>query len=615
MFQPNTLVNGRYLILNELARGGMGIIYLAIDQQFEDEVALKLSSLDERGKQAFENEAKLLSKLRHTGLPQVRGYFFEGNNQCLVMEFIEGENLHHRVKEIYDTHGRGFSLTEALPIIEQLCGIVAYLHSHTPPVIHRDIKPENIKQMSNGQIILLDFGMAKSQHTQLVGGTPAFASMEQLIGMPTSVQSDVYSIGATVYNLLSGIMPTPVTMRFKGLIDDKDDSLPSLSQLNLNLPLRVSEVISQAMRLSAEDRQTSAAEFWKGFEEACLAKDATAPSSSFQIPKPTFDSSIPTQVLGESNSALADTAPAFFSNSSTPTPAKTVSVTDSIQPKTVLPRFEVEIPQIKDEPIPETKIEPKPEKSKLPLIIGVCAVALVLLLGASGVFALWRLGYFSASQGVKEEPVSKNTAATPMPTLEKPPVAELKNNLEVSLYLKQAESAKKVSKDYIFRADNQAKYQGDLMYFGILPDKDGVLYVVWHDFVGNYLSLIYPTRRFPTSLETIKANKEMRFPPIQEIGFDKIQTAEHDYNADRIYFIFAPNHEAELIKEIKDNLPEENEISLNEAKAKAILEKLGKIVEQNPVQKETISDNTPVKFANAGEIIVGFVELKSAKKS
>src|SRR5688572_27854029 len=165
----------------------MGAVYLATDQRFGSSVALKETLVaGEPLRRAFEREARLLNTLQHAALPHVIDYFFEGEGQFLVMQFIPGEDLGHMLRR----SGGPFSIDDVLKWADQLLDLLDYLHTHEPAIVHRDIKPENLKLTQRGNVILLDFGLAKglaegapgtTQATgSILGYTPHYASLEQI---------------------------------------------------------------------------------------------------------------------------------------------------------------------------------------------------------------------------------------------------------------------------------------------------------------------------------------------------------------------------------------------------------------------------------------------------
>jgi serine/threonine protein kinase len=180
----------RYLILHAIGRGGMGAVYQAKDLKRHVLCAIKEMSLSmvppEEQAQAIQNfkiEAKILWGLNHLNLPTFYGFFSENQRYYLVMEYIDGRTL----EELLERNGGPFSERRVLGWARQLCDVLEYLHSQNPPIIFRDIKPGNAMLTRDGQVKLIDFGIARlfrptgSQDTQLLG-TPGFAPPEQYGG-------------------------------------------------------------------------------------------------------------------------------------------------------------------------------------------------------------------------------------------------------------------------------------------------------------------------------------------------------------------------------------------------------------------------------------------------
>src|SRR5687768_8635853 len=156
----NTLIQNRYLIVHLIGKGGMGEVYLAVDQRLGSAVALKRTffSDDVMLATAFEREARILANLRHPILPKVSDHFVDGENQFLVMEHITGDDLSKRLEKTQQP----FPLSWVLFWADQLLDALNYLHTHEPPIIHRDIKPQNLKLTNDNHIVLLDFGLSKN---------------------------------------------------------------------------------------------------------------------------------------------------------------------------------------------------------------------------------------------------------------------------------------------------------------------------------------------------------------------------------------------------------------------------------------------------------------------
>lgn len=264
MLESGFLLQNRYEIIQPIGRGGMGAVYLARDQRLGNTVALKETFFnDSMMVAAFEREARLLAGLRHAALPKVMDHFVDEHGQFLVMEFIPGQDL----EDLLQTSTQGFQTEEMLQWADQLLDALDYLHSQDPPVIHRDIKPQNLKLSSRNQIVLLDFGLAKNSNANnttttsgksLFAFTPIYAPLEQIQGAGTDARSDIYSLGATLYHLLTGNKPVDALTRAGDFLNEKPDPLVPAHERNNRVSLAVSQVISQAMALNRELRPASA---------------------------------------------------------------------------------------------------------------------------------------------------------------------------------------------------------------------------------------------------------------------------------------------------------------------------------------------------------------------
>ncbi|MBO0722834.1 MAG: serine/threonine protein kinase, partial [Blastocatellia bacterium] len=243
MLSPNTRLQNRYTVLRLLAKGGMGAVYEARDERLGNIVALKETLfVDEGLRLAFHREASILATLRHQALPKVIDHFNEGDGQFLVMEYIRGEDLSLLLR----LNGRPIPQIDALAWADQLLGALEYLHSQNPPVIHRDIKPQNLKLNDRGEVILLDFGLAKeaaldttttssSGQRSVRGYTLNYAPLEQIQGTGTDPRSDLYSLAATFYHLMTGVVPTDAVTRATALIEGRADPLRPAQEINAQI--------------------------------------------------------------------------------------------------------------------------------------------------------------------------------------------------------------------------------------------------------------------------------------------------------------------------------------------------------------------------------------------
>jgi serine/threonine protein kinase len=271
---PGKILQNRYLVQKLIGQGGMGAIFIATDRRFDSTVAIKQTFYSDANMQkAFEREARLLNSLRHPALPRVSDHFFEDDGQFLVMEYIAGNDL----MEMMEKRGKAFPFQDVLGWTDQLLDALDYLHTRAMPVIHRDIKPQNLKLMPSGQIILLDFGLAKGNPNDpssvtsaksVFGYSPVYASLEQMQGTGTDPRSDIYSLGATIFHLVTGKMPTASLTRAACVINDEKDPLPLFHELRPEIPVNISGILSQAMALNANQRPKSAAEMRAALKNA-----------------------------------------------------------------------------------------------------------------------------------------------------------------------------------------------------------------------------------------------------------------------------------------------------------------------------------------------------------
>ncbi len=270
MLNPGQSLQGRYRIVMELGRGGMGAVYKAEDTRLNIFVALKeftaQNDLDTTKlqdlREQFKQEATILARLSHPHLVSVTDFFQEGRNVYLVMQFVDGLSLSDIIK-------RDGALREDQVLIwtTQLLDAVAYCHSNG--IIHRDIKPQNIIIKPDGQAVLVDFGLVKlwnpndpRTRTAVRGiGTPQYAPPEQYESTAghTDPRSDLFSLGATMYHALTGQSPPTATLRIAS-----PEEFKSIRSMQHTVSSRTAAAIERAMELARSKRWNTSGDMATG---------------------------------------------------------------------------------------------------------------------------------------------------------------------------------------------------------------------------------------------------------------------------------------------------------------------------------------------------------------
>jgi hypothetical protein len=272
MLASDTVLQARYRIVRQLGQGGMGAVYEAVDERLDTTVALKETLFtDERLRKQFEREARLLARMHHPALPRVSDHFNESDGQFLVMQYIAGEDLAAMLLE----RKGPFPQAEVLRWAEQLCDALDYLHTQDPQIIHRDIKPQNLKLTARGQIVLLDFGLAKGSAGQMsvvttsasiFGYTPNYAPLEQVQGLGTDPRSDIYALAATLFHLMTNVKPPDALSRASAIVNGLPDPLPLANAVTSQVSPAVAAVLSRGMSQKRDDRYASASAMSEAFQ-------------------------------------------------------------------------------------------------------------------------------------------------------------------------------------------------------------------------------------------------------------------------------------------------------------------------------------------------------------
>jgi serine/threonine protein kinase len=278
----HTLLRQRYLILQVVGQGGMGAVYLAQDTALGDRLVAVKEMSQQNSQQAqeaidnFKREAHLLASLQHPNLPSIYDHFEENGRWYLVMSFIQGETLEDYLSHLPEQR---LPLEETLHIGQELCNVLHYLHTHQPPIIFRDLKPGNIMRSTDGHIYLIDFGIArhfkpgKAKDTANYGSA-GYAPPEQYGKAQTTERSDIYSLGATLYQLLSGHDPSLSPFRF-----------PPLQSLVPTLPEQLVRLITQMLEMDESKRPASIQEVQQELQMATLSSITGQYAPVFNVPK------------------------------------------------------------------------------------------------------------------------------------------------------------------------------------------------------------------------------------------------------------------------------------------------------------------------------------------
>ncbi len=256
---PGTHITN-YQIGEVIGYGGFGAVYQAEDTRNGQAVALK-ETFDPANTRAFQNEFAVLHRLHHDHLPDYYDMFEERGTGFLVMELIPGQSL---LEVLQRQQGKPLTEAQVLGYAIQVCDALIYLHKQTPPLLHRDIKPANIRLTPDGLIKLVDFGLLKQgtddTKSSRMGLTPTYAPLEQwggIGGIHTTTQSDIYSLGASLYHLLTGQPPALVTDR----IATTNDPLRPPNLLNPRLSIHIAHALMKALEIQPKHRFTNVEAF------------------------------------------------------------------------------------------------------------------------------------------------------------------------------------------------------------------------------------------------------------------------------------------------------------------------------------------------------------------
>ncbi len=261
MLKIGSLVDGKYRVLSEIGRGGMSVVYMAINEKANKTWAIKEVRKDgvkdfEVVRQGLIVETELLKRLSHPNLPSIIDVIENEDTLLIVMDYIEGNPLNKALEE-YGAQPQEYVIEWA----KQLCDVLEYLHTRTPSIVYRDMKPANVMLKPDGNVTLIDFGTAREYKEKNLAdttclGTVGYAAPEQFGGMgQTDARTDIYCLGATLYHLVTGCNPC----------EPPYEILP-IRSINPQLSSGLERIIIKCTQRNPDDRYQSAAELMYALE-------------------------------------------------------------------------------------------------------------------------------------------------------------------------------------------------------------------------------------------------------------------------------------------------------------------------------------------------------------
>jgi len=500
----DAVLQNRYRILSLLKRGGMGRVYLAEDLRFRSRVAVKEAYLsNEEFRRAFAREAGLLHRLRHRVLPHVTDHFTEGEAQYLVMQLFPGKDLDELLDEKVQETGEAFAVNQVLRWADQLLDALEYLHGHQPPVIHRDIKPQNLKLTERGDVILLDFGLAKgavaemsktdeSMLKSLPGFTYHYAPLEQILGTGTDPRSDLYALAATVYRLITGRVPSDALTRAAAAREQQPDPLRPADKLNGQVPEAVAAVLMHALAKLPGERPATATEMRRALRAAVPPQAPDYYSIATSIEWPSIDAPPIDGRWMESHLHGEDRAPASLGVAKS-------SVSDVTNAGLIVA------------PSSESSVNEKGAAFAWGRWVGARTVyiALCLLLPVIAALAYWRLNSLSGSnaadQPVRETTIARLEGARPTP---KPFVEAMRYYLQVESTTGRSERV----------AGDNPVVRGTFLKFHFTPSRSGYFYIIAPGGGGRLVAFLtaQPNPVWGVNGNRFEAGTAYSFPPSQD---------------------------------------------------------------------------------------------------
>jgi hypothetical protein len=331
MSRPNWIgktLGNRYQIQEILGQGGMSAVYKALDPNLQRVVAIKLIhphlSEDPKFISRFEEEARSVAQLRHPNITQIYDFNHDGDVYFMVQEFVPGETLQERLRRL-NKAGRPMPLADAVRFSMDICSAMGYAHDRG--MIHRDIKPANIMLDVQGKAILMDFGIVKivggSSHTTTgaVVGTAMYMAPDVIRGEAPDARSDIYSLGVTLFEMISGRPPFQADSAMSLMMMHLHDPLPNLHNLRSETPDDLIAIIEKSLAKGRDDRYHTAQEMWAVLKRVLDRLEGGAAPVMAQVVQPPARLS-PNQAATRLEAPVAGSLQAAGAPAAEPKPAK-----------------------------------------------------------------------------------------------------------------------------------------------------------------------------------------------------------------------------------------------------------------------------------------------------
>lgn len=288
MIMKGQKINDRYQIIKSIGEGGMANVYLAYDTILDRNVAVKVLrgdlASDEKFVRRFQREALSASSLSHPNIVEVYDVGEDNGSYYIVMEYIEGKHL----KELIKKRGK-LTLSEVIDIMSQVCDGLATAHDSY--IIHRDIKPQNIMILDSGLVKITDFGIAMALNsTQLtqtnsVMGSVHYLPPEQASGKGSTMQSDIYSMGILMYELLTGSLPFRGENAVEIALKQLKEPIPNIKDKLPDVPNSIVNIIKRATAKNPKNRYSDAREMLEDIKTAMDDSRTNEPIVEFEFPE------------------------------------------------------------------------------------------------------------------------------------------------------------------------------------------------------------------------------------------------------------------------------------------------------------------------------------------